>query len=123
MSEPDGTQASSYPSPGRKQAKQLIDKKLSRQTKVLAKKVHFFGGSPAEQRKRIYIILENHLETLDVDRRLRQIRKLSKEVNSFTSFVPFASVVLRGLTAFVRSSSYRRLDKADTERETASLKE
>lgn len=28
MSEPDGTQASSYPSPGRKQSKQLIDKKF-----------------------------------------------------------------------------------------------
>lgn len=28
MSKPDGTQASSYPSPGRKQSKQLIDKKF-----------------------------------------------------------------------------------------------
>ena len=28
MSEPDGTQASSYPSPGRQQSKQLIDKKF-----------------------------------------------------------------------------------------------
>lgn len=28
MSEPDGTQASSYPSPGRKLSKQLIDKKF-----------------------------------------------------------------------------------------------
>lgn len=36
-------------------------------------------GSPAEQKKSISTILENHLDTIDVDRRLRQIRKWEKE--------------------------------------------
>lgn len=67
-----------------------MDKKLSRITEeqnALAEKAvekgAFFGmglpGSPTEQKKSISIILENHLDTMDVDRRLRQIRKWQKE--------------------------------------------
>lgn len=67
-----------------------MDKKLSRITEehhALAEKAvekgALFGmglpGSPTEQKKSISIILENHLDTMDVDRRLRQIRKWQKE--------------------------------------------
>lgn len=67
-----------------------VDRKLSRirlEQNALAEKAvekgSFFEmglpGSPAEQRKSISLILENHLDTLDIDKRLRQIRKWSKE--------------------------------------------
>lgn len=35
-------------------------------------------GSPAEQKRSISTILENHLDSMDVDRRLRQIRRWEK---------------------------------------------
>ena len=67
-----------------------MDKKLSRITDAqnsLAEKAVSKGacfgmglpGSPEEQKKSITTILENHLDTLDVERRLRQIRKWEKE--------------------------------------------
>ena len=67
-----------------------MDKKLSRikeHQHALAEKAvergALFGmglpGSPAEQKKSISTILENHLDTLDVDRRLREIRRWEKE--------------------------------------------
>ena len=66
-----------------------MDKKLSRITEEknsLAEKAvergALFGmglpGSPAGQKDRISTILENHLETIDVERRLRQIRRWEK---------------------------------------------
>lgn len=67
-----------------------MDKKLTQiaaETKALAEKTvekgALFGiglaGSPEEQRRSISLILENHLDDLDVDRRLRQIRKWDKD--------------------------------------------
>ena len=67
-----------------------MDKKLSRITEeknALAEKAvekgALFGmglpGSPAEQKKSISTILENHLDTLDVNRRLRELRRWGKE--------------------------------------------
>ena len=67
-----------------------MDKKLSRiaeEQSALAEKTVEKGtllgmglpGSPSEQKKSISTILENHLDTLDVDRRLRQIRRWAKE--------------------------------------------
>ena len=67
-----------------------MDKKLSRiaeENKALAEKVvekaALFGirlpGSPAEQKETVSIILDNHLDDIDVDRRLRKIRRWDKE--------------------------------------------
>jgi len=67
-----------------------MDKKLSRITEeqnALAERAvekgALFGmglpGSPAEQKKDISTILENHLDTLDVDKRLRELRRWAKE--------------------------------------------
>lgn len=66
-----------------------MDKKLSRiaeaQNALAEKAVEkgaLFGmglpGSPVEQQKSISTILENHLDSMNVDRRLRQIRRWEK---------------------------------------------